>query len=63
MFLLRSYRPERYGKALDVMIARGEEEGEHRPEDPGIALDGGLDSIEWGANDVTLGSDEDDEEP
>ena len=61
MFLLRSYRPERYGKALDLLIARREEAGEDGPEDPGIALDGGLEGIEWNANDVPL--EDDDEGP
>jgi hypothetical protein len=54
MFLLRSYRPERYGKALDRLLARREAEGEEGPEDPGITLDGGLEGIEWDAKDVPL---------
>jgi hypothetical protein len=54
MFLLRSYRPERYGKALDLLIARREEEGEEGREDPGITLDGGLEGIAWSAKDVSL---------
>lgn len=62
MFLLRSYRPERYGKALDLLIARREEEGEEGPEDPGIALDGGLEGIEWNAKDVPPAEDGDDDE-
>jgi hypothetical protein len=63
MFLLRSYRPERYGKALDLIIARRDEMGEEAPEDPAITLDGGLDVIEWSAKDVTLDGHDDDEEP
>jgi hypothetical protein len=52
MFLLRCYRPERYGKALDRLLARREGEGEDGPEDPGITLDGGLSEIEFLAKDV-----------
>jgi hypothetical protein len=63
MFLLRSYRPDRYGKALDLMTARREEEGEQPCEDPGITLDGGLEGIEWSARDVTLDDRGDDEAP
>jgi len=59
MFLLRSYRPERYGKALDLRVARREEEGAEGPEDPGIALEGVLEEIEWRAHDVTPGDDDD----
>jgi len=52
MFLLRCYRPERYGKALDRLLAlREDEDG---PEDPGITLDGGLTEIEFDACDVPL---------
>jgi hypothetical protein len=61
MFLLRSYRPERYGKALDRLLARREDEGEDGPEDPGITLDGGLEGIEWNARDVPF--DGEDDEP
>jgi hypothetical protein len=61
MFLLRSYRPERYGKALDRLLARREEEGEDEPEDPGITLDGGLAGIEFDARDVPLDEDDDNE--
>jgi hypothetical protein len=63
MFLLRSYRPERYGKALDRLLARREEEGEDGPEDPGITLDGGLSRIEWDARDVPPEEDADGDEP
>jgi len=49
MFLLRSRRPQRYGKWIDRALAPDGEEGE---EDPGIVLDGGLSAIEWNAQDV-----------
>ena len=64
MFMLRSYRPERYGKALDPVVTHGEEEDEDEvgPKDPGITLDGGLCGIEFYARDVELEND-DDEEP
>jgi len=52
MFLLRSYRPERYGEPLDPLLEPGEEEEFLR--DPGIALDGGLTGIEFDADDVPL---------
>jgi hypothetical protein len=62
MFLLRSYRPERYGKALDRLLARREEEeGGDCPEEPGITLDGGLTGIEFDASDVPLDEHDDDE--
>ena len=63
MFLLRCYRPERYGRAWgDLPPPRFDEFGEEMgPEDPGIALDGGLSGIEWDARDVNL--DPDDDEP
>lgn len=61
MFLLRSYRPERYGKALDRLLARREDEGEDGPEDPGITLDGGLSEIEFNARDVPVGEGDGDE--
>ena len=64
MFLLRSYRPERYGKAPDTSLACHDEEDEHGREDPGITLDGGLTAIELRGHDVPLDSDaDDDEEP
>ena len=62
MFLLHSYRPERYGKALDRLLARREAEGEDGPDDPAITLDGGLTEIEFYAKDVPL-DDGDDDEP
>ena len=52
MFLLRSYRPERYGEPLDPLLEPGEEEEFLR--DPGITLDGGLTGIEFDADDVPL---------
>lgn len=46
MFVLRSRRPERYGKWIDRMLApEGEEESE--PADPAIRLDGGIARITW----------------
>jgi hypothetical protein len=49
MFLLRTRRPQRYGKWIDRMLAPdGEDEGQ----DPGILLDGGLTEIEFEASDV-----------
>ena len=65
MFLLRSYRPERYGKALDRLLAPGgdEDEGGYRSNDPAIALDGGLTEIEFNARDVPPDSEGDDDAP
>jgi hypothetical protein len=65
MFLLRSYRPERYGKALDRLLAPdGDEyEDEYARNDPGLALDGQLTGIEFLANDVPPDSEGDDDEP
>ncbi len=50
MFLLRSRRPQRYGKWIERMLAP--EQDEYASEDPGIVVDGSLDGIEWGASDV-----------
>ena len=50
MFLLRSRRPQRYGKWIDRMLAP--ERDEDASEDPGIMLDGGLIGIEFDARDV-----------
>ena len=61
MFLLRSYRPERYGKALDRLLALRQDEGEDGLDDPGIALDGGLTEIEFRATDVPVDEGDDDE--
>jgi len=65
MFLLRSYRPERYGKALDRLPASdGDEyEDEYARNDPGLALDGQLTGIGFLANDVPPDSEGDDDEP
>ena len=52
-FLLRCYRPERYGRARELPVPRYDEYGENLgPEDPGITLDGGLSGIEFDARDV-----------
>ena len=59
MFLLRTRRPQRYGKWIDRMLAPEPDEDAHQ--DPGIMLDGGLSGIEWGASDVPI--EHDDEEP
>ena len=62
MFLLRSRRPQRYGKWIDRMLEPEDEDGEERSQDPGIELDGGLSGIEWDAHDVPP-DDDDDEAP
>jgi hypothetical protein len=55
MFLLRSRRPQRYGKWIERMLAPEPEEGDQDGyQDPAIALDGGLENIEWDAGDVPL---------
>ena len=59
MFLLRSRRPQRYGKWIDKMLAP--ERDEDASEDPGIILDGGLEGIEFEAKDVP--PDDDSEQP
>jgi hypothetical protein len=54
-FLLRCYRPERYGRARELQPHELDEFGEDMgPEDPGITLDGGLSGIEFQARDVPL---------
>jgi hypothetical protein len=65
MFLLRSYRPERYGRLRELPEPRLDEFGEDMgPEDPGITLDGGLEEIEWNARDVPPEEcDDDDDAP
>ena len=72
MFLLRSFRPERYGKALDLRIARREDELDgdqyrsrdpYERNDPGMALEGQLTGIEFLADDVPRAPCDDDEEP
>jgi hypothetical protein len=50
MFLLRTRRPQRYGKWIDRMLAP--EQDEDASEDPGIVLDGGLTGIAFDARDV-----------
>ncbi len=64
MFLLRSYRPDRYGRAADLLPAPSED-GEECPRDPGMILDAGLTGIEFDARDVPLDDDEErgDEQP
>ena len=52
MFLLRSRRPQRYGKWIDRMLAP--EPDENASGDPAIVLDGGLDGIDLEASDVPL---------
>ena len=54
MFLLRSYRPERYGKALDLPPAVDDDEyvDEYERNDPGLDLEGQLTGIEFLASDV-----------
>ena len=49
MFILRSRRPQRYGKWIDKMLAPDEDDPD---QDPGIVLDGGLSRVEWEAHDV-----------
>jgi len=52
MFLLRSRRPQRYGKWIERMTAPDfDEDGQ---DEPGIALDEGLTGIEFDARDVPL---------
>lgn len=59
MFLLRCYRPERYGRMRELPAPRLDELGEDLgPEDPGITLDGGLSGIEFDARDVRLDDDD-----
>ena len=51
MFLLRSRRPQRYGKWIDRMLAP--EPDENASDDPAIVLDGRLDAIDLEASDVS----------
>jgi hypothetical protein len=53
MFLLRTRRPDRYGKWIEQEPPRdpGDDEDEAYRPDPGIELDGGLEGIAWGARD------------
>lgn len=50
MFLLRTRRPQRYGKWIDALPAP--ERDPDSSDDPAIVLDGGLEDIEWTARDV-----------
>ena len=61
MFLLRSRRPQRYGKWIDRMLAPQREEDDEGDgyDDPGITLDGGLAEIEFEAKDVPYNDDGD----
>jgi len=67
MFLLRSRRPQRYGKWIDRMLAPADEQDEESSsiyDDPGMVLDGGLTGIEFNAEDVPPESDDyDDDTP
>ena len=47
MFLLRTRRPDRYGKWIERMFAP--EPDEDDAADPAIRLEGGIDAIEWGS--------------
>ena len=57
MFLLRTRRPQRYGKWIERMLAHEPDEGVS--EENGIMLDGGLDGIEFDARGVSQESDTD----
>ena len=64
MFLLRSRRPQRYGKWIERMLApEPKDDDEKSYEDPGITLDGELDCMEWDAQDVPPEDDGADEDP
>jgi len=58
MFLLRTRRPQRYGKWIDRMLAPVQDEDDC--EDPGIVLEGGLTGIEFEACDVPADHDDHD---
>jgi len=65
MFLLRSRRPQRYGKWIDRMLAPADEQDEESSsiyDDPGMVLDGGLTGIEFNAEDVPPENDDDDDD-
>lgn len=49
MFLLRTRRPERYGKWIDRTLAPDNEDWEADHPDSAIRLDGGIERIEWQA--------------
>jgi hypothetical protein len=55
MFLLRTRRPDRYGKWIEQMPVPEQESGEAHCADPAIRLDGGLEGIEWDAKDYRPG--------
>jgi hypothetical protein len=57
MFLLRSRRPERYGKWIDRMLIPDDEES---AQDAAIRLDGGIERIQWQAGEQP---DDGDEQP
>jgi hypothetical protein len=63
MFLLRTRRPQRYGKWIDKTLAPGAEHDEDGggQDDPGITLDAGLTGIEFDARDVP--PDDENEQP
>jgi hypothetical protein len=64
MFLLRTRRPDRYGKAIERTppVAVGDETEEApRRTDPGIELDGGLEEIAWNARDYVPEDEQPDE--
>ena len=54
MFLLRTYRPDRYGKSRDRLPPPECEEcgEEYSPEDPGMTLEGELTGVEFLSRDV-----------
>jgi hypothetical protein len=61
MVLLRGFRPERYAKALDRLLAADDDghQDEYARNDPGAALEGELTGIEFLAEDVPPDSEED----
>ena len=59
MFLLRTRRPQRYGKWIEKMLAPDPDAEDYGQQDPGIVLDGGLTGIEFEARDVPPDGDDD----
>jgi hypothetical protein len=57
MFLLRTRRPDRYGKWIERMLAP---EGDDDEPDPAVRLDGGIERIAWEAEELR-GDDEEEE--
>lgn len=57
MFLLRSRRPQRYGKWIEKMLAPEPAATDHP--DPALRLDGTLDSLEFRARDIPLDEERD----